>query len=107
MFLCDNCIKDSCEGLHLSFSFGPCEGCGERKETVECVHYKAKRTVEPTIDQVRLRLLEHLRDLVKEHHDEGRRPSKLEAKVECAMEMCRIAGIPDAVIQGYVSKNRV
>lgn len=107
MFLCDDCLKDSCEGLHLSNSFGPCEGCGGTRETWDCIHYKAKRTGAKTLDQVHLEMLEHLRSLARELHDgSGRKAvASLIAEVACAREMCRIAGISVTVIEDTVNSN--
>jgi hypothetical protein len=53
-------------------------------------------------------MLEHLRDLARElHGGESRTPSTTaDAKLECAREMCLIAGIPEDVIKGYVDPKK-
>lgn len=108
MFLCDDCLKGSCDGFHISSSFGPCEGCGETKATLDCTHYKARRPEVRSLAQVQLAMLEHLRDLARElHGGESRTPSTTAAaKLECAREMCLIAGIPEDVIKGYVDPKK-
>lgn len=41
MFICEPCLKeDDCQYLHLMSSYGPCEVCGKRTETWDCIHYK-------------------------------------------------------------------
>ena len=106
MFLCDDCLKDSCGRLHISSSFGPCEGCGETKATLDCIHYKTTRPEAKSLVQVQLGMLEHLRDLARELHGGERRTSSttVGAKLECAREMCLIAGIPEDVIRGYAER---
>lgn len=101
MFLCDDCLKGSCDGLHLSSSFGPCEGCGETKGTWDCIHYKAKGDEAKSLSQVQLAMLAHLRDLARKLHRRRRPDVALFAKMECAREMCQIAGIPEAIIADY------
>ena len=98
MFVCDGCLRDSCNGSHLSSAFGSCEACGELKETWDCTCREPAGVEVLTLDQVRLRMLEHLRDMARQLHDEALSVAPLMAKVECAREMCRLAGIPETVI---------
>jgi hypothetical protein len=58
-----------------------------------------------TLDQVRLRMLEHLRDLARQLHDETLTVAPLMAQIECAREMCRLAGIPETVIDDIANTN--
>jgi hypothetical protein len=52
-----------------------------------------------TLDQVRLRMLGHLRELARQLQDEtGIVTASVKAKLECAREMCRLAGIPEMII---------
>lgn len=105
MFLCDGCLRDSCPGPHLYSSFGPCEACGETKETWDCTDYKRGMAEALTLDQVQRRMLEHLRELSRQLHDETLTVAPLIAKVECARQMCRLAGIPETVIADFSDTN--
>lgn len=99
MFICDDCLRDSCDGFHMLSSFGPCEGCGKTKGTWDCRHYK-RDTEALSLDQVRLRMLEHLRRLVGEARAVSKgKAARVSAQVACARDMCRIAGIPETVIE--------
>jgi hypothetical protein len=53
-----------------------------------------------TLDQVRLRLLEHTRDLARQLRGETLTAASVLAQLECARQMCRLAGIPETVIEG-------
>jgi hypothetical protein len=52
-----------------------------------------------------MQMLAHLRDLARQLHDAPEREAvaPLIAQVACAREMCRIAGIPEAVIEDTMS----
>lgn len=56
-----------------------------------------------TLDQVRLRMLDHLRDLARQLHDETLTVTPSTAKLECAREMCLISGIPETIIDDFIS----
>lgn len=105
MKVCNDCLAGFCEESHLSNSFEVCGKCGDLKETWQCLQDKEWKMEAKTLDQVQQDMLTYLHDLARQLRvlNESQSIASAIASLECAGEMCRIAGIRQAVVAEAIS----